>query len=510
MSYSAFDPMEFAQANPFATLETFPQFFNQLSQNQIAAAQAQYAQQQQQAALNQTQAQTGYINQGLLPNAQANAANTQAQTALLQGMTPADIAKANAIANTAQFQAANPAAFMGGPGGAIASTELATGVGGPGLGVNYPNNGLWNPTAGGPPVNANGMVAPGSRSAPPLLPPSSSLNQPNGSYNIPADIANPNLQNSGLTMTPQQAAALSQMAPNIPSNQNYLGLAAGDPNAIKSLIYAKALGLPQYQAAVKGQVATATTQADQYQEYLKQANQDALNANNLINNAEEFKNNYQNAIFKGPRLGQLPSKGFETFLAPTHDFTAEQNVDTAASNIQAAWARLNFPSRITNVDLGLANTAKPSRMSEPQAAMQNINYIQQNAYRVKEEPNFAAYVGSAYGIQNAPQVAQLWNNYMSDKPVYNWDKHEAVPANFYSYPQYLNKILGAPKNSPAPGSLGPQNPQAISGGQNTSQNAGSLPTPPSNLNSAADYQKWVLSLSPAQQAAEYNRLKGGG
>lgn len=404
-----FDPLTFAQANPFLTgfgagqqiinqglLNQKQQLENKIQQvaaqfaqpeaqqellkaqlnNQILQPQAQYAPQMTLAELALKRTMPNYYN-ALAGQAGSNAALLAAHANLLRQTTPYDVQKAQAdVYSDPLFSKANQAA----------------------------------------------MINRAAQNNPQLAAVLGQLNQPMGQGQPSQQSAIPFANGMSIPQTnmPSQGSAM----------QNYL-------------LYGNPLGpfyQQQLQAYGKGLETQQTQQAKDWSNNLISANKNATIGNNIVNAIDQFKTNYDKSKETGAALGNLPAVS-----------SAAQLVDTASAKLQGLEAQ-NLPSNRTGIGvINFIGKQKPSRSMNPQAAQTSYDFWKENGIRSIEEQQFknaAKYQGVDPYTANS-----LWSNYNNQRPWYDFDSNKPNTQyrgtwNDYLTPKAIQSVQTGQKYTP--------------------------------------------------------------
>lgn len=377
-----FDPLTFAQANPFLTgfgagqqlvnqglINQREQLANRIQQvaaqfaqpeaqqellknqlnNQILQPQAQYAPQMTLAELALKRAMPNYYN-ALAGQAGSNSALLAARTNLLRQETPFDVQKAQAdVYSDPLLTRANQLAIAQQNGASNPYLQSTLGQLGFGQGQNQ------------------------GQSPQPMIPFAPGMQ--------------PNTLNAPRVMTGSP-------------EQNYLTW--GSP--LGPLLQM------QLQAYGKGLDTQQTAQASDWSKNLDQSSKNAQNGVGILNAINQFKNGYDNTKETGAALGNLPAVSSDAQLA-----------DTASARLQQFEAQ-NLPS--TKLGVGMINfigKQKPSRSMNEQAAQTSYDFWHENALRSIEEQQFK---NAAHSQGVDPYTTNsLWSNYNTQRPWYDFTNH---------------------------------------------------------------------------------------
>lgn len=419
--------------------------------NQMARAQAQYAQPtalaellQKQAQPELTQAQAAQANaiaqlhgtqaqlaQKGLPYAggsaqadmqqkQANALQTGIANQVAGASAPSNIFKnqASAFSNPIYSNALQQSRLTGEP---IKSILQRWGVIPSDVPLPAPNAGNQgapspqNTQQGGPnilPVNPNQMADQAARQAM-ALPPTGMTPQMSGS--IQQALGGPQ------TLTPATAPKL--FSGNTEQN---VGL------------YGSPLNPYQMAGAKAATEAQAKTNVTAWNNLTDNLNKDADNATKLNNALNQFSDAYDKSKLTGPGLGAIPVKGKigAAINYLSHDVTNEQEADQASKNMQGLVAHGIFPQRTTNTDLAWLQDFKPGRENTPLAKQSIVDFMQKDTVRQQELANMAA-AARQMGVD--PKTTDtLLNNYNNQRPVYNWYSRKPNDNFMGTWPEYLD------------------------------------------------------------------------
>lgn len=373
-----FDPLTFAQANPFLTgynagqqlinqglLNQKQQLANQIQQvaaqyaqpnaqqellkaqlnNQILQPQAQYAPQMTVAELALKRAMPNYYN-ALAGQAGANSSLLAAHANLLNQETPYMVQKAQAdVYSDPLFAKANQAA----------------------------------------------MLQQQAQNNPQL---SSILGQLNQPY-------------SGQSFS--QGAKIPYATGMAPQITNIPGAGQGSPMQ-NYLLYNNPLG-PLYQQQIaaygKGLEAQQTNQAKDWSTTLNDAQQQANVASQMTSFLKQFDENYPKTDESGVIAGRLPPVS-----------TPAQAADNASNNLVAMITKQLNPKQLTNQELRFANTLKPSRQMTPENAKMSSDFWKAKSEQINENQSFLT-AAKNQGVD--PYTANnLWQNYINQRPAYDF------------------------------------------------------------------------------------------
>ena len=388
--------------------------------NQILQPQAQYAPQMTQAALALARTMPGYYG-AMASEAGSRAAYNRANTNLLQQQTPFLVDKAQAdVFSDPMLSRANQFAMaqrFSGMNPYLAQSLQTLGLGGGGGAQMQGGTGmpLGTQMQGGAPMQA--------------IPYASGLGG-----------AQPNAMN----------------APNVMSGnpmQNYLMF--GSPLS------------PYFQmqlaAMQKGLETQQTTQATAYNDALTQAQSDAVTGNDMVNAVNQFQQNYGQTNEVGVVAGRLPAVS-----------SAAQQADSASNRLVSMITKQLSPKQLTQYELKFAQTLKPNRAMNPQAAQSSVDFWKQKALRMTEQGQFLnAAKNDGLDIYTANT---LWNQYNNQRPVYDFDNNSPNAQYQGTWRDFLN-------------------PQAISAAQ-----MGQPYVLPPSFNNQTERKNWFRSLNLGDQA----------
>lgn len=477
-------PETFEQANPFiagyaagqqlmgtAQQQQYNQYINQMLAQQVPYAGPQAA-----AQLAYSRAQTPYL--------QAQTGSVNANTALTQGITPGVIAQSGGLAFTDPMQqrayelglAARNPAMQNALSAAGINPQAITGQVPQGQQAQQsPQQGdqFTSPSLSGIPRQATNAVNNGALPSAGIYPPGvaqvpgAQQNAQQGYLPVP----NVTTGNTGAPSPIMQNAPPSQVAP-----QAYSGTPAQNYALFGTLL--NPFQMSAMKAAMEKQ---AETSVSTYNDLQNEASKEAQNANTLSNVADQFKENYDKSLYKGSTLGNIPVRGKEALLTPGN-LSPEQETDSAATNLGALVAKSYFPGRVTNADMQYVQTMKPGRNMDSGSAQDLVQSIKAISQRVQEYPQFLN-AAKQQGVD--PQTAQtLWNNYIQQRPVFDYQNHQVRKSFQGSYTDFMNS-------------------QAINAAQN-----GQTYVPKPKFDSKAQAQSWYAGLTPPQQ--QYVTMAYGG
>lgn len=240
------------------------------------------------------------------------------------------------------------------------------------------------------------------------------------------------------------------------------------------------LAMMQLQAYGKGLDTQAQTGVTQYNDALAKASDEAKLANLTSNFLDQFQNAYDKSKYKGPAAGTLPVTGWHTLLMPGN-LANEQAADNASQNIAALKAKMLAGGRVTNYELNYFNQLKPNRSMDPATAQMTHDFLKAKTIQMGEEQNFLnAAKNNGIDVQTANT---LWNNYINQRPVYNFSTRTVNKSFQGSWNDYLT-------------------PEAISAAR-SGQNYVPLPT----FNTKQDFQNWYNTLLNSDKATVSAELR---
>lgn len=180
--------------------------------------------------------------------------------------------------------------------------------------------------------------------------------------------------------------------------------------------------------------------SEDYKKNLQQAILDSQNAQSMDNYIDQFKNAYDKSTYKGTGVfgsGATPTTGISAGVRSLfHDFTPEQEADTASQNLQRSMISLLKTNRLTNYELKFLENLKLNRSMTPGAVNDLSKYLKAANERVNEYPKFLL-EASHRGIN--PQEAELlFNIYKEQNPVINPKTNKVVESNLNSWQRYLD------------------------------------------------------------------------
>jgi hypothetical protein len=422
-------PLSFDQNNPFLTglgkgQDIATNFQNQqlLRQqildaqykNQMAAAQAQYAQPTAYAELLQKQAQPGLTQ-----------AETSERNQLAQGYGIANqLAQAglpyNLIKKISEAQQAQNTIYTDPTINRIAQAANASKAG---LGDTLRAYGLLPnelpPQGTGLPANQPSPGSPESKL--PTLPVNTQK----------VDAAFTNAQNNPSLAVPHPLSGI-QNAPGI--NALTAPRVSGSNDTAKNwALY----GSPLAPGQASGLEEQAKKDVDEYQKEMNESNENANKANAMTRDLDSFKNAYAKAKYKGPVGGMAPSSGLLTALLPGN-LTPEQTLDSLSSKMIAGLRSEAVGGRVTNDQVNnWLSKMKPGRAMEEGAVNNISNILGSSADREKERPAFIdKAVKSGIPIQTAKA---LYNKYDNERPPYDPISMTPIKENIGSWPSYISQ-----------------------------------------------------------------------
>lgn len=187
----------------------------------------------------------------------------------------------------------------------------------------------------------------------------------------------------------------------------------------------------QLAAAVKGAQTSAETDVTGYNEIQKDAASAARSGYDISKYSDQFKTNYDKTSFltHGARRAGWwnPISGLSS---------ADQLTDNAAQNMQQEIAQLINTKQLTNKELEFVGNIKPNRSMNPEAANIATDFLKQKSLRLTEEP---AFFNTAKSRGVPWQTAQvLWQNYNTQRPVYNFNTNKSNASFKGSWSDYLS------------------------------------------------------------------------
>jgi hypothetical protein len=226
------------------------------------------------------------------------------------------------------------------------------------------------------------------------------------------------------TQAQQQIAANAGVTPNPITTPQAMGSQDAVNNFIQSGSPLGFAGLAAQKANQAGMTEFAKKQADEKQKLQNDAVAIGKQSDEADLYLEQFKENYDRAGNKGPYKGWLPA-----LSGP------EQLVDTAAKNLQVAFAKSAFPGRVTNVDVKLAGEIKPNRALAPEAANQLYMALKERGERHRE---YGEFIDTANQMGLTPgQATSLFSRYEKDFPTYDFKNKTAITNNRGKWNEYL-------------------------------------------------------------------------
>lgn len=400
-----FPTISFDEANPFLKgMQTGQQIgFNfanmplqlkaQLLQNQINQAKAQYAPQMELANLQKTQAETPYLQaQTGLINKDIQWYDPKTRSALALQGAQAGLDSAEAAMN--RFKMAHPGYMVG---GSPAMFEYLRQNG-----VNVFDQGQSQPQQ----TQATDNVLRGTSDTSNLSAPTTQI-QPN--------------QNMGM-----QPMSLSIGMPNMAEQAKNLAL------------YGKALN-PVQEANINAYREQQKKMADYSQKKMEEVNKDAIEAQQMDNLLDQFKNAYDASSYKGYKA--LPVDTKDSLLAKGVGLLTsvgggtldpEQRADILSSQLQQILA--SRMGNQTNGKIKFAAMQKINRGLENQAMNETYEQAKLENARTKERiPFYNAALSNGY---NAQQADLLFNLYNQENPIFENGKYNKQ--NLGKWQQYIN------------------------------------------------------------------------
>ncbi len=457
MAVDYFQPLSFQQANPLLSgIQAGQQIYGQGVQNRYMAPllsqqlqsqqlqnamrqiQNQYLPQQLQSGIGLTQAQTGLAG-AQARDALARAGFTGAQTNLLQQETPYDVQKAAMGVYTDPILSRAAQAQTAAQTGAVSPAVLSM-------------LGMGQQQSQQQPADQTAPQTPGGLSQ--------------------TDTGTPI---SWTGMQPQPTA----MTPGLPSQG---ALTPGTaPQAFTGtpgqnwLMFGSPIN-PFQMAAMKQQ---ATSGVDLYNAAQTTAAKDANDATTMNKYIDQFNDAYGKSTYKGVRLGTMPTRGL---FAPPGNLQNEVNADNAAQNMQAIMVKLLGSGKITNQELGFAGNLKINRAMPQQSVQELSDFMKAKNNQIMEQQQFLnAAKNQGVDVQTANT---LWNRYINQRPVYDFQSRSANDNFQGSYNDYLT-------------------PQAV----NAARSGQAYVPIPQNFRNAAEKQHWFNNLAPQEKLNVQQQLQ---
>lgn len=210
----------------------------------------------------------------------------------------------------------------------------------------------------------------------------------------------------------------------------------------------------------------ATSGVTQWQDAQNNAAQASTAANDTDKALEQFKNAYDKATYRGPLAGKM--------AAPLRG-SNEQLTDSAAATLQLAMVKAQGFNKFTNMESQIVGSSKPNRLMSPGAIDQLYSFLKAKNSQTEEMPQF--YQASQNAGLDRQTSDALWQNYINQRPVYDF-KSNSANTNFRgSFNDYLT----------------PQAVNALKSGQPY------VPIP-QNFNNSVQKQNWFNGLAPQEQS----------
>lgn len=214
------------------------------------------------------------------------------------------------------------------------------------------------------------------------------------------------------------------------------------------------------EAMSEGQKAAAIAQQqaanEQWNEGQTQISNNADLMNNLINYAKGFDKSYKQSVYKGARLGTLPSQGlWAPPTKPGNDLSSEQIADRYANNMVTSMAQAYQKGHVTDTNFGLFSQIKLARSLDPDAEQSIYNSTIAAANRVKENRDFYNYIRRQNPGITKPEADGLFGLYNTQMPPYDFTTLKPLPQNankwkIYASPQALNEYRTTGSFNPSP------------------------------------------------------------
>ncbi len=404
VSYPSFNRITFDEANPFLTgAKKGQDLAGEFLKNQIAAAQAKYADPMEQAKLQNQQLENQWNPQ--LWKSLIDLQNSQA------GLSSSQIAYNKAHGGEEQIVYNNMLNQQGQQGNSGASQGGSSG--GNGGGYSMPDDagtGAQTDT----PSQVHNLVMNGP-----------SADQSQG--NAPAP-------------TQSQSQPNQQQAPQTGA----YGLVA-PVQTMNDIINNRMTGSDSFGPKVATYQSQLQDQFKQYQEALAVANQQASNSNGTIGLMHQFNNEVDKSTFSGPGLGDISTTGWQGGVANklagmvgkdlTHDAKADyietQLLPNQISSIKQAMGQGQF----SVVDMHAAQQMTLRRNMPQQTRQDIVKYFDGVNTRLNERPEFLNVMKDpSKGVQHQESEI-LWKNYQQDFPVVGKDG-KINPENLKKWPLY--------------------------------------------------------------------------
>jgi len=164
-----------------------------------------------------------------------------------------------------------------------------------------------------------------------------------------------------------------------------------------------------------------------YRKLSENANKVAKDAKMMTTLVGQFEDAYGKTKFKGPVKGMVPGK-----LSDANARLA----DNAAMNMQSIAAKMLGASKLTNYELKFAGNLKLNREMGKEDTRVLADFMKAKTNRIEEEQRF---LNNAKEKGLPPEKAQqLWNEYDNEKPVYDFENRKTNKQNLGRSNEYLN------------------------------------------------------------------------
>lgn len=188
---------------------------------------------------------------------------------------------------------------------------------------------------------------------------------------------------------------------------------------------------------------TATTEAAAQQDMWKERFNKSIDTANAqqqnINLSSKLKDAYSHlsTYERGKALGHLPSFS-----------TAAQDTDAAQAALADSVAKAQQEGHITARDRDIYSAMKPGRTMTPESLDHQINFIQGMGERMEEKPAF--YIAAKKQGLSPEQADAVWVNYAKQKPFFDPKTNSINEDNIgawqdYLTPQKVSEALNPPK-----------------------------------------------------------------
>ncbi len=327
------------------------------------------------------------------------------------------------------------------------------------LKMNYLKQHLDQMQSGGQPAPMSGVGMPPPQGAGAMMPPQGGGMAPQQApqQQMPPQQMAPQMpQQAGVPQAAMQQGGMPQQ----PMRSQQQGIVPGTPSNVSPAVAASsnsAYGIPTPQPTSQdiankmllgidtfGDKQTQAyqqqkQQKDQYTKALAESIQQAGSAQKAQQALALFNNAMDASTYKGARLGHVPSQGWATALVPG-DLSKEQSADWAANNmIPGAIADIREAmgaGQFSVADLNAARQMKFFRGMDDKTRATSTAFINGVWNRMQEKPKFYATLGNPQSGAQKANADLLWMNYQNQFPIIGKEGKTNEGKNIGNWPLY--------------------------------------------------------------------------